>query len=852
MAYEYKIKRRNIVTYRGDKVKITFCGGAQEVGASCYLVNIDNKNILLDCGIRMKGGKDSLPNFRRIQELGGVDAIVISHAHLDHTGSLPVISREYPNALIYMTHATKDLIRVLLYDSLKIMNHNEAEIPIYAEAHVQNMLKKIVCYSPQYAIYPFKNKNVRVTLYNAGHIAGAALIYVQGDEGTILYTGDISGVDQQTVTGASVPRLRPDVIILESTYGDKLHSNRQIEEDRLIEKVREVIECGGKILIPAFALGRAQEIILILKKAINKNLLPKFNIYVDGMVKDINRIYNLNPNYLKRSLAQKIFKGNDIFYDDKVTAVENKEMREEIASSKNGLCVISSSGMLRGGPSSWYAEKFASGEGNFIAITGYQDEEAPGREILELLDSEEEERKISLNDKSIPLKCGIGKYGLSAHGDKGELLGIIHRVMPRKVFLVHGDQDIIQSLAKEMNNEIRAQIFVPANGEDYDISIRNPRKQLDMSKKVKSLKKEEKLTEDNIGVLWKYLYEAEGTNAGYLVEELIFIWSGRKDFSEENITTLRETLNNSKYFEPNSRKLFLYHPVSPEELAEYDGIMEMNEMLALVDEMFPEEAGLYKKGARFEEKIALLNFNFPLKASKEYEKILEEIENRTGWKVEINRDCNQGAAEELLYSLIPHDIDLEKFSYHRDKGYFTISLDGELDNIGGLEREFEDITGIKLIADSEIKETKAVNVKNIDLQNMMEQNKTFEVIDKEFKDKPHRVYKKSKKEARGIPYLELAFISPQIGEKYNKNLKELEKRTGWNIAIANNPNQNEIIKIAKGLCREKEIKLKKNPSIHIKEALVKLKISDDISGKVEKEIRTRLKEETGYDLMITG
>jgi Cft2 family RNA processing exonuclease len=283
----------------GDEMKLVFCGGAGEVGASCYLLNIDGKNILLDCGIRMKGGKDSIPDFRRIQELGGVDAIIVSHAHMDHTGALPIISREYPAAKIYMTHVTKDLIRVLLYDSLKIMNNAEGEIPIYAENHVQDMLNRIVCYSPQYTFEPIDNTDIKVTFYNAGHIAGAALIYIQGNEGSLLYTGDISGVDQQTVSGAMVPKLRPDVLITESTYGDKLHSNRQVEEERLVEIVKEIILKNGKVLIPAFALGRGQEIILLLKKAINKGQLPKFKIYVDGMIKDINRVYKLNPNYLK-------------------------------------------------------------------------------------------------------------------------------------------------------------------------------------------------------------------------------------------------------------------------------------------------------------------------------------------------------------------------------------------------------------------------------------------------------------------------------------------------------------------------------------------------------------------------
>ncbi len=832
-------------------MKITFCGGAQEVGASCYLLKLDGKNILLDCGIRMKGGKDSLPDFSRIQEAGGVDAIIISHAHLDHTGSLPVISREYPNALIYMTHATKDLIKVLLYDSLKIMNNNEAEIPIYAENHVQDMLKRIVCYSPQYNIYPFNDKNIKVTFYNAGHIAGAASIYIQGEEGALFYTGDISGVDQQTVNGASLPKLRPDVVITESTYGDKLHSNRQIEEERLIEKVKETISNGGKMLVPAFALGRAQEIILILKKAINKKTLPEFKIYIDGMVKDINRAYKLNPNYLKRNLAKKIFKGNEIFYDDNVLPVTDTAMREEIVSSKDGVCIISSSGMLKGGPSSWYAEKLAADEKNFIAITGYQDEEAPGREILELIDSEDEDRKININGKSIPLKCKVGKFGLSAHGDKGELLGIIHKISPRKIFLVHGDKEIIQSLSKEMNREVRARIYVPANGEEYQVSFKNPRKQLSITKDIKPLNKDQELTEENIETLWKHIYTSTGTDIGYSAEDLITIWTGNEDFTEADVRKITDTLNSSRYFEPNSRRLFLYHPVAEEELQEDDGVMEMNEMLTFIDEIFPQEAGIYKKGARYEEKIAILYFNFPRKSKEKYSNLIREFEEKSGWKVEINDDCNQGAAEELIYNLVPKDANINKLSYYRDKGYFLIDLDKPIKDMDKLQTKFEEITGLKLIeSQSSSKKIEEISLKEVDGSNIMEQNKAFSLIDAVFKFEDHKVYKKSRKESGGIPYIELSFITPQIGERYKETIKGLEDETGWNILVGQNPNQNEIIKITKTICREKGINLKKNPSIHINEKLVKIKSSNSIDEDILNKAKEEFMQMVGYQLEI--
>lgn len=309
-------------------MELSFLGGAYEVGGSSILLNINGKNILLDSGIRQGAAKDPLPDFRTIQEKGGVDAIIISHAHMDHTGSLPIISKEYPNAKIYMNNMTKDLVRVLLQDSLKIMNNREAEIPLYAEIDVQNMLDRVftINYQVEFPIFD----DITITFYNAGHIAGASLVYIKSKEGALFYSGDFSLFSQRTVEGAKVPKLRPDAAIFESTYGDKLHSNRELEEERLINIVNQCVLNKGKMLIPAFALGRAQEIILILKKAINKGQLKKVNIYVDGMIRNINSAYKFNPLYLKNSLGKKILRGVEPFYDDYIKPIEKPNEREEI------------------------------------------------------------------------------------------------------------------------------------------------------------------------------------------------------------------------------------------------------------------------------------------------------------------------------------------------------------------------------------------------------------------------------------------------------------------------------------------------------------------------------------------
>ena len=191
--------------------------------------------------------------------------------------------------------------------------------PVYAAAHVEALFTRMrgCRFEETLEILP----GVKLTMYPAGHIAGAACIFLESKEGSLFYTGDFSGFSQNTIEGIRIPKLRPDVIITEATYGDKLHANRQVEEKALVEVVRECIEKKGKMVIPAFALGRAQEVLLILRRAMNKGELPKVKIYVDGMVRDMNVVYSRHPWYLKNALAKRIEKGNDIFYSDEIVQI---------------------------------------------------------------------------------------------------------------------------------------------------------------------------------------------------------------------------------------------------------------------------------------------------------------------------------------------------------------------------------------------------------------------------------------------------------------------------------------------------------------------------------------------------
>ncbi|MBE6068580.1 MAG: MBL fold metallo-hydrolase [Clostridium lundense] len=827
-------------------MELSFLGGAYEVGASSILININGKNILLDSGIRQGAAKDPLPDFRTIQEKGGIDAIIISHAHMDHTGSLPIISKEYPNAKIYMNNMTKDLVRVLLYDSLKIMNNREAEIPLYAELDMKNMLDRVftINYEVEFPMFD----DLTVTFYNAGHIAGASLVYIKSEEGALFYSGDFSLFPQRTVEGAKVPKLRPDAAIFESTYGDKLHSNRELEEERLIKVVNQCAANKGKMLIPAFALGRAQEIILILKKAINKGQLKKISIYVDGMIRNINSAYKQNPLYLKNSLGKKILRGIEPFYDDYIKPIENPDEREEILKKDDAIVIISSSGMLTGGPSLAYAEKIASMKNGYIIITGYQDEESPGRKLLNLLEDLPEDRALEINSRSIPVKCSIEKVGLSAHGDKSEIKALINMLAPKNVFLVHGNGEIIENLGRELIPEIRSNVFIPKLGDSYNINIKNPRKQW-KKEFDQVLKMKVELCGESIRDLWKFTKKNYGEKL-FTVEELMYLWSGSNKHTVNSLEKLQDAILKSPYFETDSKRLFLFKAKSEEDVKDALTPRELkpNELSQLVEKYF-KEYNYKKSGFIYAEKKVILNFDFPRVVPNYICESMKGFEAETGWMVEVSSALNINKAEQVVREVLKN-ADIKKISFRGNDTVVTLNSNY---NITDEREKFKEITGCNLEVltkrNGNGNEALKENIEESSSSFKMEQNQALSYIDEDFREEEFKPYKKGIKNNHLGQHIELSFITPVIGEKYKDKIKQIANKTGWNISISSSCNMNEIINMASLCCREEKIVLRKNPSFNQVELTVTLKVQ---SGSEEgiKRVLEKIERETGCRVLV--
>lgn len=452
-------------------MKITFLGGADEVGASCLLIEIAGRRLLVDAGIRPTPkarwglAGDQLPDLSQIEESGGIDAILVTHAHTDHTGALELVTERYPGIPVYATPVTIALTRVLHQDARRIMQmrlEEEGELPLYDEVATAALMEAFtpVAFNQPLTLAP----DLTATFFLAGHIAGAAMIGLASAEGRILISGDISISPQRTVDGARPPAFGADVLILESTYGGRLHANRHAEERRLVQSVAEVTEAGGKVLIPAFALGRAQEILLTLGEYQRRGEMAAVPIWADGMVRAICQAYSSFPDALPLALQEQ----GASFYTERIRPVSSAAQRNALIWEAGPAVLVSSSGMLAGGPSLAYARALAGQPQNAILLTGYQDEEAPGRRLQEM--AARGRGTLRLGRDRIDVQCRLATYSLSAHADTGQLVSFVETLDPAQIFLVHGDETARRSLADALHARGR-HVTLPRAGQSYDFSF---------------------------------------------------------------------------------------------------------------------------------------------------------------------------------------------------------------------------------------------------------------------------------------------------------------------------------------------------------------------------------------------
>jgi len=448
------------------KVEYIPLGGAGEVGASCGILRIGDWRLLIDAGMRpaARAGQDRLPALDRLTA-APPDAILVTHAHIDHTGTLPLVSEMFPAAPIYCTETTLLLTRLLLADSVRVMEAEhlaqEGETPLYTAEVVERTLARVRPVEWGQPVAPLPDPAITVRFLHAGHIAGAAMLLIDTPAGRVLHLGDYSVTAQRTLHGMDVRGLpQADAVITEGTYGDAIHANRTEQERALVATVARVVGRGGRALLPAFAVGRAQEVALILRAARSTGELPPVPIHLDGMVRGVCDLYQAQVHDLNPRLQNYVRNARRPLFADPSLAVYavTAGRRRQLLNDPGAAIVISSSGMMTGGPAPLYARAFAADEKSAIVFSGYQDDESPGAALLRARQG----TTVTLGKEELTLSCAVERYSLSAHADAGQIEVAVTRARPRVTVLVHGEPDTLRALAKRV---ARHHPYVAANGE---------------------------------------------------------------------------------------------------------------------------------------------------------------------------------------------------------------------------------------------------------------------------------------------------------------------------------------------------------------------------------------------------
>ncbi|MFX1450621.1 MAG: beta-CASP ribonuclease aCPSF1 [Promethearchaeota archaeon] len=447
---------------------ITF-GGFREVGRSSFLIQTPESSVLLDCGINIGGNFNifpqlDLPEFN-IEEL---DAVIISHSHLDHHGFLPFLYKYGYRGPVYCTHATRNLMTLLQLDYLDVAKREGKFLP-----YDQKDVKKMVIHTIplEYGEVTDIAPDIRLTLHNAGHILGSSIIHLHINDGmyNLAYTGDFKFTNTRLLEPANFNFPRLETLILESTYGgstDAMPSRREAEK-QLVTGINRTLNRGGKVLIPVLAVGRAQELIITLEEFMRRGLLKETPVYIDGLISEATAIHTTHPEDLSRDLRDMIFhQGHNPFVSEFFQQVDTTDSRINIIEG-DPCIILATSGMLNGGPSLEYLKMLAESPENYLLFVSYQIEGTLGRRIQKgWRDIPMKEANGRSRVVHIKMEIAINE-GFSGHSSRQQLLEFIRKVRPKpeRVITCHGEEAKCLSLASAIHKIIRAETRAPQNME---------------------------------------------------------------------------------------------------------------------------------------------------------------------------------------------------------------------------------------------------------------------------------------------------------------------------------------------------------------------------------------------------
>lgn len=466
-------------------MQIEFIGGARTVTGSQHLLHINGKKILLECGLfqgKRSETYDRNKNFKF--NPAEIDVMILSHAHIDHSGNIPNLVSKGFKGLIYSTSATVDLCQIMLRDSAHLQEkdiefvnkkrkkkNEEALDPLYTLEDVEKAMDQFVGvqYNRAIDLYP----GIRVTFRDAGHILGSAGVFLEIEEKdgrkiNLGFSGDIGRPDSPVIKSPDVLR-DLDVLIMESTYGNRLHSPAEEIEEDFSTTINEVINNGGKVIIPAFAVGRTQTIVYMLHKLFDQNRIPEIPIYVDSpLAVDATAVFRSHPECLDRETGR-IFleEGSDPFGFGRLKYIKKTEESKELNDKKRPMIIISASGMAEGGRILHHLANNIGNPKNLILFVGYAAEHTLARRIMD------GDKKVNIfgEEYDVNAKIKIMDY-FSGHADQKELLDYLRLNTQNKlksIFLVHGEEDMALPLREKIIQKGYQNVQYPASGEIINI-----------------------------------------------------------------------------------------------------------------------------------------------------------------------------------------------------------------------------------------------------------------------------------------------------------------------------------------------------------------------------------------------
>lgn len=445
-------------------VRLTYLGSGRQVGRSCLLLHTPRSKVLLDCGINpgIAEGPERFPymDVCEIGDLNSIDAIILSHAHTDHGGLIPYLYKMGYKGPIYLTPPTRDIAALLALDFIGVA-YKQASAPLYRAEDIKEMVRHSI--TLDYGEVTDITPDIRITLYNAGHVLGSAQVHINVGNGlhNLVYGADTKYAKSRLLDPAVNHFPRVETLTMESTYGSKddVLPPRQEVEQHFIELVKKTIERNGKILLPELGLGHAQETVLRVEEAVRTGLLPKVPIYVDGMVWDITAIHTAYPDFLSASIRNQIFQDNNPFTSDVLKRVGSPAERKEVI--EGGPCIIiATSGMLVGGASVEYFKNLSSNENNLIVFGCYQAIGSLGRTV------QEGASDVYVDNEKVTIKMQVETIsGFSAHSSRNELLQYISRMSPKpkKIIINHGEVSKSLDLASTLYKLNHIETIVPRN-----------------------------------------------------------------------------------------------------------------------------------------------------------------------------------------------------------------------------------------------------------------------------------------------------------------------------------------------------------------------------------------------------